>query len=170
MSGIRADMVTVFVFRRASGVEFLQLLRAKEPFSGTWHPVAGGIEAGETAAGAALREVHEEAGLAPDDPAVLGFWQLDGVHPFYMHRHDAVMIAPAFAVEVDPLWEPVLNHENSAVRWVAAHDVDAQFMWAGQRASCREVVDLLSPGSVTERAFRIGFSIGSRDGERCGPR
>lgn len=155
MSGIRADMVTVFVFRRTEGIEFLQLLRAKEPFSGTWHPVAGGIGAGERAAAAALREVREEAGLAAGDPAMLGFWQLDGAHPFYMHRHDAVMLAPAFAVEVDAAWEPVLNYENSAARWVGARDVDAQFMWAGQKSSCREVLELLRPGTSSERALRI---------------
>jgi dihydroneopterin triphosphate diphosphatase len=156
MTAIRADMVTVFVLRRIPGVEFLQLRRAKEPFGGTWQPVTGGLDAGESAVACALRELMEEAGLAHDDPALLRLWQLDQVHPFYLARHDAVMLAPAFAAEVDAAWEPALNHENSAWRWVPADQAESGFMWPGQVASCREITDqLLRPGSLCEPALRL---------------
>jgi 8-oxo-dGTP pyrophosphatase MutT (NUDIX family) len=146
----------VYIFRRGAAVEFLQMLREREPMKGTWQPVAGGIEVDEAAPWAALREVREETGLAHGGAPFLGFWKLDGVHPFYLPARDVVMLCPSFAVEAAPGWEPVLNAEHSAARWVAATEIDARFMWPGQVASCREVLErLLRPGSLSEAAQRL---------------
>lgn len=156
MTAVSASIVTVIVFRRGDAVEFLQLLREREPMRGTWQPVAGGIEMSERAPYAALRELREETGLTDARPEFQGFWKLDQVHPFYLPTMDAVIMSPTFAVEAAQGWEPSLNAEHSAVRWVRAEDVEARFTWPGQIASCREVLErLLRPGSLSEPAQRL---------------
>jgi dATP pyrophosphohydrolase len=58
--------VAVIVLRNAPrGSEFLLLKRATEPFLGEWFLVQGGIDPGESADDAAIRELREETQLAP---------------------------------------------------------------------------------------------------------
>lgn len=52
--------VSICIFR---GDEVLLVQRSKAPGEGSWAPVGGGIEPGETAEVAALREVAEETGV-----------------------------------------------------------------------------------------------------------
>lgn len=156
MPRIRADLVDVYIFRRSPAIEFLQLFRAPEPGSAlaqTWQPIMGHIEDGETAAACALRELKEEAGLAVGDPALLGVWALEGVHPFYIAGRDAIMLSPRFAAEAAPGWRPTLNEEHTDSRWVA--DVGASFMWPGQRAAIAELLEMLRPGSLSRDRLRI---------------
>jgi 8-oxo-dGTP pyrophosphatase MutT (NUDIX family) len=157
MAEIRADMVTVFVFRRTAGrVEFLQLRRAREPHAGTWQPIMGGITPNESTSDAAIRELREEAGLDARPGACLGLWALERVRPFYMRAADAVVLSPSFAAEAAPGWTPVLNGENDSFRWVPAAGVAEAFVWPGHAASCRDVMDsLLRPGSACEALLRV---------------
>lgn len=53
--------VSACLFR---GSSVLLVERGKPPYTGLWSPPGGSIEAGETAAEAALREVAEETGLS----------------------------------------------------------------------------------------------------------
>ncbi|MCC6660854.1 MAG: NUDIX domain-containing protein [Phycisphaerales bacterium] len=155
MTTIRADLVDVYLFRRAGrSAEFLQLRRATRPMPGSWQPIMGHIEPGETAAACAVREVGEEAGLTRSDPAWLGFWALQGVHPYFVAVWDAVMLTPRFAVEVAPGWSPTLNAEHDAHRWAAAAQLGAMFLWPGQHAACREILDAIIPGGPAEPAMR----------------
>lgn len=156
MTAVSASIVTVYIFRRGAGVEFLQMLREREPMKGTWQPVAGTIEPEEEAPWAALRETREETGLATGDAEFLGFWKLDGVHPYYLPTLDVVMLSPSFAIEASARWEPKLNAEHSAARWVAAERAAEQFMWPGQIASCGEILErLVRPGSLSEPSQRL---------------
>lgn len=150
-------MVTVLVFRRASGrVEFLQLRRAKDPHRGTWQPIMGGIAPAETAPAAAIRELREESGLDARSPACRGLWSLDQVSPFYMHALDAIILSPTFAAEAAPDWEPTLNAENDDSRWVRSDAVLDSFVWPGHAAACREITEwLLKPGSGCEPLLRV---------------
>jgi dihydroneopterin triphosphate diphosphatase len=141
MPTIRCDLVDVYIMRREP-LEFLQLRRAEPPMVGTWHPVMGHVEAGETATACARREMNEEVGL--EAAQVLGMWALQGVHPFYMAATDTVMLSPRFAVEVGRGWEPTINDEHSAWRWVDASDIETSFLWPGQRNSCAEVMAIIA--------------------------
>lgn len=162
---IRTDIVDVYVFRRFPDesisrsepyIEILQLCRAAAPLAETWQPVMGHIEEGETAAACAMRELHEEVGLARGDAALVGLWALEQVHPFFMAELDAVIASPRFAAEVARTWEPCLNREHSAARWVPTHQAHRYFMWPGQLAALREITDsLLRPGSLAAEALRI---------------
>ena len=52
---------------------------------------------------------------------------------------EAVFLAPCFAAEVTRGWEPTLNDEHDAHRWVRLAEVEACFMWPGQRAQIAEL-------------------------------
>lgn len=158
------------------GIYFLQVLRARDPLGQTWQPIMGHCEQGETAVQCALRELEEEVGLTPapggrwqgggpksgTTPAhFLSLWALEQVHPFYIAELDAIVLSPRFAAEVAAGWSPRLNDEHTAHRWVHARDAmrasgAGAFMWPGQRAAAREVVEsLMVEGSVCAERLRV---------------
>lgn len=142
---LRTDVVDVYVFRahKGGGIEHLQLRRARAPLARTWQPIMGHVEPGEQAVQTAVRELHEEVALTiAASPPVLGFWQLEQVHPYFLAEIDAVVCSPRFAVEVDDSWSPALNAEHTDWRWTADH---ADFLWPGQRHALREIADHLVP-------------------------
>lgn len=155
---IRTNMVTVYLFRRpqsarggdVEATEFLQLRRTftRASFmSGTWQPVSGGIEVGEMAVETAFREAFEEVRLC--GPDVLGAWHVDQVRPFLIPSRDLVILPASFAVEVRPDWEPVLNEEHDAHRWVTLAEAPRLFMWRGQRLAVQDIAeDVLRPGPL----------------------
>lgn len=153
---IRTDIIDVYIVRRRepSKIEFLQMRRASAPLLGTWHPIMGHVEAGETAVQAAIRELNEEAGLAITHPAVHGFWALEQTHPFFVHEINAIVISPRFAVEVDGSWEPTRNEENNDQRWI---DDPRLFLWPGQRSAANEVIELLRHPDGAAEQLRIPF-------------
>lgn len=172
---IRSDVVEVLIFRvpaQSPGApELLQIKRARDPLKGTWQPVMGHIEPGETAVAAALREAREETGLAGTGtpPAVpsslprasvpsplLGAWALEQVHPYFIAAIDSIVLPARFAMQASPSWTPTLNAEHTEHRWVPAREAGRWFMWPGQAASARELIDhLLTPGSLCREALKI---------------
>jgi lipoyl(octanoyl) transferase len=58
------QQVQVFPFRRRGDRREYLLLRRVPEAGGFWQPVTGGVEAGETAQAAAVREIAEETGLS----------------------------------------------------------------------------------------------------------
>ena len=163
---IRTDVLDVYIFRRVGAhaeVELLQLLRASEPLAGTWQPVMGHIESGETATASMWRELGEETGLGAADARLLGAWGLEGVHPFLVARLDTIFMSPRFGLEVDPEWTPRLCAEHSDWRWVPLAEIEEHFMWPGQLASIRELVGrVLAPGSLCEPWQRLSLGSDAR--------
>jgi dihydroneopterin triphosphate diphosphatase len=161
---IRSDVIDVYIFRPAVGgrgksIELLQLLRSKPPLDQTWQPIMGHVERGETATDTALREMREEVGLEPTNPALRGLWALEQVHPFFIAQIDCIVLSPRFAAEVSRVWRPRLNREHADFRWVPAARASRHFMWPGQLASIRELVGLLRGGGGEPDALarlRIG--------------
>jgi len=141
---VRFDMVACFVVRpgeRPGTHEFLQMRRAADDFmGGAWSTVRGKVEEGEKAWAAALRELREEAGIAPRE-----FYQVDTVDIFYLHGDDTLWHCPGFCAVVDRDVKVVLNAEHDAFRWTDRARIDADFMWPGERAQlaevCREILD-----------------------------
>jgi len=140
---MRFDMVACFVVRRSGngGHEFLQLRRSPGRYlGGAWSTVRGRIEPGETAAAAALRELREEAGLAPQE-----FYQLDTVDVFYLAADDTIWHCPGFCAIVPENAIVTLNEEHDAYRWVDRSQVETRFLWPGERVQlaelCREILD-----------------------------
>jgi dATP pyrophosphohydrolase len=141
---LRYDMVNCHVVRpgeRPGTHEFLQLRRAPaESLGGAWAVVRGGIEEGETAWQAALRELFEETGLKP-----IEFYQLDTIDLFYLVAGDTLWHAPGFCAVVGRDATITLNEEHDAVRWVPRERISADFLWPGERNQlaelCREILD-----------------------------
>lgn len=167
---LRSDIVDVHVFRlrpsQPHSVEFLQLLRASDPLGSTWQPIMGHAEPREHGAATALRELREEADLTPRDPAFLGFWALEQVHPYYIAAINCVVLSPRFVVQAAPAWEPTLNIEHSAHRWVIAprsvadteqlRAAEDLFMWPGQKRAIEEILhEIVRPASPARERLRI---------------
>lgn len=164
MPRIRADIVDVYIFRRWPTemvgrvevyLEFLQLFREDGRLARTWQPVMGHIEEGETAYAAAVREMGEEVGLTKTGGELQGMWSLEQVHPYFLADTDEIVLSPRFAAEVASTWEPRLNEEHSAHRWIAGHQASRYFMWPGQVGAVKEVLELLRMGSEAEEVLRV---------------
>ena len=155
---VRTDIVDLYVVRpgESRGWEVLQVRRTRAPMLGTWQPVMGHIEAGETAVVAVVREAREELGLEISGLAREGwFWQLEQVWAFYIAAMDCVVMSPRFVVRVGRGWEPALNAEHDARRWVALGEAGRWFMWPGQSHALREVEGVLMPGSLAGEHLRL---------------
>jgi len=135
---IREVMVVV---RRES--EFLVLHRAPQ-LDAYWHVVAGGVEEGETAREAAVRELLEEVGL--DAQTRLS----DLERPFaysLAEESEAVRarFSPAqvdvpvdvFVADVDAAWEPALNEEHDDYRWCTRDEAASLLHWPEPREIVR---------------------------------
>lgn len=153
---VRTGMVQVYILRRAHAdarPEFLQLRRTRDPMPGAWQPVLGAIEPAETATDAALREAQEETGL--DRAHITSAWALESVDTFYMHRADELWHVPQFALEAPPSWQPLLNDEHDAHRWVPGAEVESHFMWPGQHRAIDEIERFLVTPSLAAEHLRI---------------
>ena len=119
----------------------------------------GHIEHGETATRCAVRELAEEVGLTVRDPALLGLWQLEQVHPYFLAELDCIIMSARFAAEVTPDWAPVLDEANDDFRWIPADQVRTGFVWPGQKHSCHEILEeLVRPGSLAVDRLRIDLN------------
>jgi lipoyl(octanoyl) transferase len=127
------------VKRTPDGVRLLALHRHEE-LGGFWQPVTGKIERGESAAGAAARELLEETGLR-EEPKPLSYahaflWPSNGV--------PAVAEETAFVAFAPDRFSPQLSAlEHDEARWIAAAEADALFPHAGLRRGARLACELL---------------------------
>ena len=151
---VRYDMITCFVVRPgADGTlrELLQLRRAKGEFlEGAWGAIHGRIEKSETAWQAALRELREEAGLAP-----LEFYQLDTINQFYLVAGDCVWHVPGFCAVVGRDAAVALNEEHDDFRWIDRTAADRDFLWPGERRQLEELAREILEGGPAKTYLRI---------------
>jgi dihydroneopterin triphosphate diphosphatase len=141
---VRADAIAVYVYRRTPLVEFLQVRRSRVAgeYAESWQNVYGGVEAGETATAAALRELKEETGLTP-----LRMWQVEYLESFYFRPKDYIVMMPVFAVEVARDAVITLNEEHDDLRWIPEARIDSAFMWRSQREALHILLEALrNPG------------------------
>ena len=150
---VLTDVVEVYVFRLAetatgrslsSSVEFLQLHRTEGQMARTWQPVMGHIEGDETAAAAALRELHEETAYAPGH-GLSDLWQLETVNTYFTAAKNHVMMSPCFAACVVPGQQPQLDDDHDNYRWVRREQAERLFAWPGQRVAVEQVIRDILP-------------------------
>ncbi len=131
----------VFVFVRR-GDEFLVLRRS--PRKGAyWHGVAGALEAGETYAEAAARELREETGLAakPVEVAEPYAYLLDDEPEFreLVPPGTEEIVVRTFLVQSAPGWEPQLDHEHDEHRWCSVAEALELLHWPEPREVLRSL-------------------------------
>ncbi len=117
--------------RRASGTRC----------TGAWEIVHGRIEAGETPAQAAVREVLEETGLA-----TRRLYNMC-VNPFYLHQSDTVQLAIVFAAVVDTL-AVTLGPEHDACDWRTPAAAARQLAWPREKQALSYALHLLANGDA----------------------
>ncbi|HYM19914.1 MAG TPA: NUDIX pyrophosphatase [Candidatus Kapabacteria bacterium] len=116
MSQVAARFIQLHIVRRtASSIEYLVLHRSSdEPvFPNLWQVVTGGIDQGETAIEAAIREMREETSLEP-----ITMWAVPFVASFYSIKRDEIQSVPVFAALVAEGDSVILSHEHQAFEWL----------------------------------------------------
>lgn len=110
-------MIQVHVARRRNDMtEYLILKRSDDEdiYPGIWQVVTGMIEPNESAQEAALRELHEEAGLRASE-----FYCLPYITSFFSIRRNQLQHVPVFAAIVSDDAEVILSDEHSEFKWLS---------------------------------------------------
>ncbi|MBU6367742.1 MAG: NUDIX hydrolase, partial [Gemmatimonadetes bacterium] len=131
-AGARASRWQLLTLRRAPGVRC----------PGAWELVHGRLEAGETPAEAARREVREETGLE-----VARLYSV-GVSPFYLPRPDTLQLAVVFAAVVEAPLAPQLGPEHDAARWRTPVAALRTLAWPREHEAARHALHLLRTGDA----------------------
>lgn len=147
---VRTDIVDVYIIRAH---QLLLLRRSRAPMVGQWHPIMGHVEPGERATDTALREMHEEVGLRPE--RIDAWYQLEQTFPFFLADRDEVHLSPRFVAIVHASFEPALNSEHDALRWIDLVRAEPALLWPGQRHALREIIGCILPGGPTAEALRL---------------
>ncbi len=116
------------------GPRYLLIRRCGEVLPGTWQMVTGGIEEGETASEAALREIQEETGLVPKF-----LYSAEIVETFYWHAKDKVAFVPVFVAFVDEESVRLCPDEHDAYEWLSFEEAVNRLVWQEQRRAMAHV-------------------------------
>ena len=123
------------------GEEFLVLHRA--PAGGAyWHLVAGGVEPGETAEGAAARELLEEVGLSAPLARLTTFEYVPTPQERESRAMAATISVECYVADAPAGWEPALDHEHDDYRWCSRDEATALLFWPEPR----EAVEIAAAG------------------------
>ena len=145
MTSVRVSLVDLYVLRgTGSALECLVLRRAPGGrCPGSWETVHGHIEAGETPADAARRELEEETGLTLER-----LYNLSRVETFYQHRLDEVALVPVFAAFVARNADVRIGAEHDRFEWLPAPEARVRFAWPREARGLDDVVALLGAGDA----------------------
>lgn len=134
--------VAVFVTRKR-GAEVLVVHRSPQQGS-YWHVVAGGVEVGESAEAAAVRELQEETGLVAEVEGgvevVEYVYSLTEEPAERRAMYDSSIVAvtvTCFRATAPDDWEPTLDWEHDDHRWCSPRAAFETLRWPDTaRALC----------------------------------
>lgn len=133
---VRCTSVAATVLRFGEdAARVLLLRRSRDPLADLWCQITGRIEAGETAAQAAAREIHEETGLVPE-----AFYSADFCDQFYNAEENCIDLVPIFVAIVGDAGTIRVNRENSDYRWVTVGEAIEIVPFVGHRSALRHVM------------------------------
>ncbi len=145
MTRVAVSIVDVYPVRhRAGGLQVLLLRRGGGTrCTGAWEVVHGHIEAGESPAEAARRELEEETGLRP-----AAWYNLSRVEAFYQHRDDEVALVPVFVALFRDEAAVSLSAEHDAGEWLPLAEAAGRCAWPRERRAMDDIRELLATGSA----------------------
>ncbi len=114
-------------------------------YEGQWRMIGGKVEEGEAYWQAALRELKEETGLTPQK-----FWTLPGINQFYEPKTDQILAIPAFAAEIEPGHEPILDEEHQKAEWFGIEDAIKIIHWPEQQRLMKLLNNLLISNQILD--------------------
>jgi dATP pyrophosphohydrolase len=107
---------------------FLLLKRSADKiYSNQWRMIGGKVRDNETYWQAALRELNEETGNIP-----VNFWAIPTINQFYEASTDQIHHIPAFAAELDPEADIILDEEHSEAEWIYQQEAGLYLHWPEQ--------------------------------------
>ncbi len=126
---IAPHAIAAYILRLTEqGVRYLLIRRCGSFLCGTWQMVTGGIEPGETASEAALREIYEETGLIPT-----AFFSADTIETFYSKERDKVVFMPVFVAFTDKETVALSPKEHDAYEWLSFEEAKQRLIWQEQK-------------------------------------
>lgn len=141
--------ISALIFKQFGDEWKIMLMNRNEDvsFGEFWASVAGGIEEGEDAIQATLREIYEETQLKPSR-----FYSGDICEQFYHEGMNAIAIGPVFVAFIDDDQEPILNREHTEYGWFTKDEAMAKLPFPGQKRITREVwtdfIDVPAPDAA----------------------
>ncbi|PWW06532.1 dATP pyrophosphohydrolase [Paenibacillus cellulosilyticus] len=115
---IRCTGIAAVLLRRTDNDHKVLLLKRNSAvLRDTWCYIGGGIEEGEKAWEAALREIREETSITQ-----VVLYNTNKFDQFYSAQADYIYVAPVFVGYVDDDQEVILNHEHSQYEWLTFNE------------------------------------------------
>jgi 8-oxo-dGTP pyrophosphatase MutT (NUDIX family) len=130
MAKIVSKTVSVYPFKIEAGRAWYLLLRRAPDrrLAGAWQVVHGHVDADETCAQAAARELAEETSLD-----MHSIWSADYVERVFDAEKDEIRLVPCFAAYVSG--DVKLSDEHDASRWLSHREATALFTFESQRTA-----------------------------------
>lgn len=138
--------ITCFVCRpTATEPEFLLLKRGPlDDFPGTWQPLSGQIEHGESATRAALRHVREMLNVEPAE-----LYALNRVRNSFLARLDALITSTVFVAVLESQGQIAPAPHGPEARWIKLGELDQELSFTVDREALAELrQDVLSDGPI----------------------
>ncbi len=152
MPRLISDSVDIYPFRRVNGrAQFLVLLRRPgTTLGGTWHAVHTKVRQGESAYGAALRELRQSIGVEPTQ-----VYSADIVSQFYDHFSDSIALTPVFAALCEGPGPVILSPDYSDFAWCSIDEAIARLLASAQRAAVRHIAATITVGGPESQLYLI---------------
>lgn len=134
-SFITPHCISVYIVCKThEGPRYLLIRRCGKYLPGTWQMVSGGIENGETAPQAVLREIKEETGLIP-----CALYLADAVETFYLQNLDKITFVPVFVAFVENTEVTLSPKEHDAYEWLPFEEAKNKLIWSEQRRIINQI-------------------------------
>jgi dATP pyrophosphohydrolase len=152
MARVPLQILVIPYRRNRGGYEYAVFRRRDDAH---WQWLAGGAEEGETAAQAAARELHEEAGVAKDTP-LLALDSCATVPRCHFSAHvrwdPRIYVVPekCFAVDVADA-ELQASHEHSEFRWLDYATAMKLLRWDSNKTALWELSERLHCAARLQR-------------------
>lgn len=134
MLPVKSFSVSIFILKVDDGETKVLVLRRTRYLAGLWCQIAGGIEAGEKAWQAAIREVHEETGIELSE-----IWSADILEQFYEVDKECITLVPVFVSTVPANTIVTLNDEHDAYEWISFDKANTMLSFPGQQKALAAV-------------------------------